>query len=303
MQQDDRIFAVVGVVVIAVVAAVAALMWIGSGITVDAPQRATVAVPAKTTPTAPLEPISPVVDAVKSPDSGDSLVRAAVVRLSAHPELASYVIHDHLLQRFVRAVDAVAGGYSPRDEIEFLRPTSAFVVRDDEGHLVIASGSFRRYDAVTDVIVSLDNDGLVALYRQLAPRLESIYREVGWATENFDTRFREAVDHLLDVETPAGQIEVEQRAIIYAFAEDRFENLSGAQKQLLRMGPANVDRVQAKLRELRGALGWPESVQETVTAELESVENQMTDPPVVADASPLRATDPEIDQTAAVAAP
>ena len=29
--------------------------------------------------------------------------------------------------------------------------------------------------------------------------MEAIYREVGWANDDFDTRLREAVDHLLEV--------------------------------------------------------------------------------------------------------
>jgi hypothetical protein len=304
MQQDDRIFAVVGAGVIAAVASVAALMWIGSGITVDAPQRATVVVPRQPAPTAPMMPSSPVVEAALSSDGDDNLVRVAVARLSSHPGLASYVIHDRLLHRFVRAVDAVAGGYSPRDEVEFLRPTSGFMVRDDGGRLVIASGSFRRYSGFVDVIESLDTDGLVALYRQLGPRLESIYREVGWATEDFDARFRAAVDHLLEVAAPSGQIDVEQRTIVYAFAEDRFENLSSAQKQLLRMGPANVERIQAKLRDLGTALGWPEPVPAIVTAELEhAVKTELTDAPVIADASPMQTTDPVAEHAVAIVGP
>jgi hypothetical protein len=45
MQQDDRIFAVVGACIVVAVALVAAIIWLGSGISVEAPQRATVGLP------------------------------------------------------------------------------------------------------------------------------------------------------------------------------------------------------------------------------------------------------------------
>jgi hypothetical protein len=290
MQQDDRIFAVVGACIVTAVALVAALIWLGSGITVDAPQRATVTVPQRSipTPVASLAVASQVREAGFSDVGDDGLFRAAVGRLSTHPELASYLVNDRLLKRFVRAVDAVAGGYSPVDEGE------------DEGRLVIASGTYRRYDVVSDVFSSLDSDGAIELYRQFRPRLEAIYREVGWANDEFDTRLREAVDHLLEVTTPSGQVEVEQRAIVYAYAEDRFENLTGAQKHFLRMGPRNVSAIQSKLRDLREAMGWPEQLPAIVTAELEQpAEAELLAAPVIADAAPVLAAEPIAESTGA----
>ena len=38
---------------------------------------------------------------------------------------------------------------------------------------------------------------------------QAIYQEVGWANDDFDTRLREAVDHLLEVEAPDGQVDVD----------------------------------------------------------------------------------------------
>jgi hypothetical protein len=175
-------------------------------------------------------------------------------------------VNDRLLRRFVGAVDAIAGGYSPRDEIEFMKPSRPFVVREDEGLLVVASSSYRRYDLAASAFASIDVEDGVELYRRFGPRLEEIYHEIAWADSGFDDRLREAVDHLLEVEVPSSQIEVEQRAIVYAYAEDGLERLSGAQKQLLRMGPGNARAVQTKLRELRTAFGWPDEVPVPVAA-------------------------------------
>ena len=102
MQQDDRIFAVVGACTVFAVALVAALMWLNSGISVDAPQRATVVVPQTVpTPEASVVPASRVVEASLSDMGEEGLFRHAVARLSTHPELASYLVHDRLLRRFV----------------------------------------------------------------------------------------------------------------------------------------------------------------------------------------------------------
>ena len=40
----------------------------------------------------------------------------------------------------------------------------------------------------------------------------------------------------------------------YVYTDQQFESLTPVQKQLLRMGPANARRVQARLREIRSAI-------------------------------------------------
>ena len=298
MQQDNRIFAAVGGWVVFAVALVAAVTWLSSGISVDAPERAKVVVPelsARVPPTS-TAPISQVVEADLSTGKDEGPVRMAVARLSSHPKFASYLVNDRLLHRFVLTVDAIAGGYSPRDEVGFLAPTRPFLVREDEGRLVISAGSYGRYQLVADVFASFDTDGAVELYRTFSPDLEAIYQEVGWASDDFDSRFREAVDHLLEVDIPSGQLEVEQRSIVYAYAEDGLERLTGAQKHMLRMGSANARTVQAKLAELRQAMGWPDRAPMIITAENE--ESPVLEPvvPKIADASATAPIDPAEDR-------
>lgn len=272
MRSDDRIFAVVALCVVLAVAMFVAIQWLGSGITIDEPQRARVEVKKIEEPRSlRLEPTPSDASAIQFEDSDlDLLVRMAAAGLSSHPEFASWLVHDRLLRRFVMAVDAVAGGYSPRDEVEFLRPQRAFMVSEHEGSLLITPSTFRRYDGVVEAFASVDVEGAAELYGQLENRLEAVYAEVGWATSDFDSRLREAVDHLLEVEVPDGPYEVEQRAIVYAFAEDELEHLSDAQRQLLRMGPSNARQVQEVLRNLRLAIGWPEAAPSVMTAELDS---------------------------------
>jgi hypothetical protein len=298
MEQDNRIFAVVGGCVVLAVALVAAIMWLSSGITVDAPQRAHVVVPelVAPTPTASTAAIPQIVEAGLATEDNDGPVRAAVARLSSHPKFASYLVNDRLLRRFVLAVDAIAGGYSPRDEVDFLEPSRPFLVREHEGQLVIAAGSYGRYHLVADVFASFDTEGAVELYRTFRPQLEAIYQEVGWASDDFDSRLREAVDHLLEVEVPSGQIEVEQRAIVYAYAEDGLERLTGAQKQMLRMGSPNATRVQTKLVELRQALGWPVPAPAIVTAENQDPSGLEPEIVTIAEASEQVPTDPAEDR-------
>ena len=59
----------------------------------------------------------------------------------------------------------------------------------------------------------------------------------------------------MKVPIPRGDVELTPAGVGYAFADERLEQLTPAQKQLLRMGPENVKKVQDKLREIAGHLG------------------------------------------------
>jgi len=45
------------------------------------------------------------------------------------------------------------------------------------------------------------------------------------------------------------------KVVSFAYEEERLEGLSEAKKQMLRMGPENVKLVQAKIVEIKVALG------------------------------------------------
>ena len=71
-----------------------------------------------------------------------------------------------------------------------------------------------------------------------------------------EDRYR--IDELLGAPVVTGDVELELKVLTYEYLDPELEDLSGAQKQLLRAGPINVARIQGKLRKLAFALGIPE---------------------------------------------
>jgi hypothetical protein len=64
-----------------------------------------------------------------------------------------------------------------------------------------------------------------------------------------------AIGVLLAVPVLDGDIALHDTIVSYEFANPDLESLSAAQRQLLRMGPANIRIVQEKLREIAKLLG------------------------------------------------
>ena len=84
------------------------------------------------------------------------------------------------------------------------------------------------------------------------------YRELGYPEGDVDAAVQRAIVHLLQTPEIAPDAPIEPSALQYKYSDPRIEGLSAAQKQLLRMGPENVRRIKAKLREIAVALGIPQ---------------------------------------------
>lgn len=236
--------------VLAVLAAAGGWWWL-RGRATPAPAIRAAAAPAAPAVAAPAAEPAVVLPGL---DASDAFLRAAVARLSSHPQFAAWLVDADLARRFVAAVVAVAEGKSPSPQVGFLRPAEPFRVRDAGGRKVVDDASFRRYDLATDVFVSIDERGAAELYRRIRPLLVEAYLEVGDPRERFEAALGRAIGHLLAVPVPAAPVEVLAASVSYTFADRELEGLSLAQKHLLRLGPDNARRVQDKLRALARAL-------------------------------------------------
>ena len=188
-------------------------------------------------------------------EGSDEAVRELVGALSADPKLASWLVNEDLVRRFVAAVHNVADGKSPRAHLEFLSPSKGFTAVERRGSTVADPGSFTRYDLVTTVFTSLDNDGVARLFAELEPLIDEAHREIAPPDTSFRTVLVRAIDRLLAVTPPSGEEALELKVLTYTYADESLEGLPEAERHLLRFGPKNAAEVQGKLRELRQALG------------------------------------------------
>ncbi|MGI9629224.1 MAG: DUF3014 domain-containing protein [Longimicrobiales bacterium] len=189
----------------------------------------------------------------------DAFTRDVVATLSAHPRLAAWLATDDLVNRFVGAVVNLAGGRSPKENVDFMAPEGAFEVRESAMGTVIAPASYRRYNTLTETLTSLDTEGGARLYYQLRPLFETSFNELGIPDWTFDDAMNQAFDNILEVPVTEGPVQVERSRTVYTYTNERLESATAAQKHLMRMGSQNAQRVQNKVRELREAIQALES--------------------------------------------
>lgn len=195
----------------------------------------------------PLEEIEPL--DVKLSES-DAIVRKLIQELSSYPALLRWLATDDIIRKFVTATDLIAKGESPRRPLNFIDITGEFRTQELDGKIYIDPAGYGRYSRVAGAIASLDAKGCATLYKQLQLPIQEAYRDMGYPEGNFDTTLKTAVSNLLNTPVINGTVYLEKDVLTYDLTDPKLEELNAAQKHFLRMGPENMQIIQAKLREI-----------------------------------------------------
>jgi hypothetical protein len=207
----------------------------------DAPQRSSEL-------EAPLPPL----------DQSDELVRQLVGRLSTQPALKAWLATGNLARTFTAAVENVSLGASPSPNLAFLKPREPYRAVQRTGangmEWIPDPASYRRYDLATEVFTSIDPQAAADVYRRLRGLMQEAFADLGYPDQSFESALETAFTTLLETPIPDTAPLLERHVGTYRYVDPRLENLSPAQKHLLRMGPDSARRVKDQLRRLADAL-------------------------------------------------
>jgi hypothetical protein len=190
-------------------------------------------------------------------DESDTLVGDLLRALSMHPRVTAWLATKGLIRNFTAVVSNIAEGMTPAALVPALRPTSRFDVIERGTAVYIDPKSYERYTGLAEAVASMDPAATARLYATLKPRIEEAYGDLGNEEPLFDRALEHAIVLLLRTPVRDGPVAVRPKGLGYAFADERLERLTAAQKQLLRTGPQNARAIQRRLREIAQALGIP----------------------------------------------
>jgi hypothetical protein len=190
-------------------------------------------------------------------DESDAVVRRIVRSLSENPSILAWLSTPGLIRNFTVVVENIADGGTPAKHLTVLRPLTPFRADEHGSRAYPRTQSYARYTTLADAIRSVDPIGAATLYTTLKPRIEEAHRELGSPDPTFDRTLERALYGILSTPALNGPIALVHKGIGYGYEDERLESLTGAQKQLLRMGPGNAEIIKAKLRDIAMVLGIP----------------------------------------------
>lgn len=248
--QDHKPIAIIAIILVAIIGG--GLWWYSRS---TVPSNASPQAVAATE--APIDtPSSPAPPSVNLPplDQMDAFLRPLLQALSNRPELANWLATDDLIRQIAMAIDQASVGASPARDFKVLAPTSPFAASGRGPRRVIDQASYRRYDGLAQTVTTIDAAKVAEIYKTIRPRLNEAFQQSGNPGGNVEVALIKTLDILIETPTVRDPIAIVESGGAWAFADEDLEALLPTQKQLLRMGPANADRVKAWLRALRDAI-------------------------------------------------
>ncbi len=184
-------------------------------------------------------------------NSSDGPIREMLKECSQHKDFGKWILTQDLVRRFVATVDNVSEGKSPAPHLEFLRPVTAFKTLRKGKTIYLDPSGFKRYNHIAEALSSLKIEQTMLLYLKIEPLLESAYKELGYPDKKFGDTLLKALSLLRHTPMPEGGLVLKEKVLVYAFADPKYEGLSEASKHLLRMGPANAEKILGRATEFK----------------------------------------------------
>ena len=161
-----------------------------------------------------------------------------------------WIDNDSLIARYAALIASVSRGELPRRQLGFLLPKGQFKVLRDGEKTFASPENYRRFDGFVDLIEQIPAGKLARLLRKIDPLVRISLRQLG-LSESPESILLGAFDRVLAAPRAPSRIELVQSTVLFEFADSTLELLPEFEKQLIRMGPRNLERLQNYIRKLK----------------------------------------------------
>ena len=183
-------------------------------------------------------------------NDSDDFVFEGLRALQNGAALIRVLADEQLIRSIVVFVDNISRGEFPQTSLPYQRIEQEMSVRNiDENLFVMEANAHDRFNQLIDTFVAVDTDQAMTLYRTLQPLFQQAYAEIGSRNVNFDDTLRSAINAVLRSPNTEGPYQLVKPSVMFLYADASIENREEMQKQLIRIGPENTEKLKAKLRQ------------------------------------------------------
>lgn len=199
---------------------------------------------------------TPVMKAPQLPslDNSDDFMRDRLLLIKHRQDIETWLNTDDLLRRTASYVDGLSRGVVLNKIFPLTAPQGTFTTHRDGEVIWLNAGNYERYNSTVATIVSLDMASIAKMFHFIRPLLESAFAEMGYRPRQMDGIILQAINNILATPIIVEPIKLTRDSVAYQFADPSLEALLPIQKQLLRTGPENTQRLQQQALVLKDAL-------------------------------------------------
>ena len=213
-------------------------------------------------------PIAPVIEVSQEPpkiepapeivlpnlNESDSFFRNRMEIMSSNSDLVRWLSVDDLLRRAASYLDGLSRGVILSKIFPLTQPTGSFTTHMVGETIWLNAGNYERYDITIEAIASIKMEALAQLFHIARPLIQTSFAEMGYNERQMEGIILQAIERVLSTPIIIEPIELTRESVLYQFADPELEALMPLQKQVLRTGPENTQKLQQQALALKNAL-------------------------------------------------
>ncbi len=158
------------------------------------------------------------------------------------------------VERGIAIVDNLRQGEVPYKLLPVGRPSKGFPFSDDGLAVTLDPSGFERYNGLANAVNRIDTQAAIGLYQQFKAPIGEAWNMLGYSDISFEQALIQALEVMMTAPDTAADARLIKREANWLYEDPELESLPALQKQLMRMGNANAEKIKDKARELRSAL-------------------------------------------------
>lgn len=187
-------------------------------------------------------------------NQSDTLLFSRLAEMELGASLLRLLAPDDVIRKFVVFVHNAAEGELPQLEYPLRTIPGTFEVNEvDDNFYELSPSNYQRYEPMITTVTEMDPNTIISLYRQMKPLFQEAYAEIGFQ-EDFDQVVLRAIDQVMGFEPDQGPYQLIKPTVQYIYADSQYESLPPVHKQLIRIGPENLQRLKQRLPAYRERL-------------------------------------------------
>lgn len=187
-------------------------------------------------------------------DDSDNFFRDLMLTDKPNKGLGVWLQADDLVRRIASYLDGLARGSMLSKIFPLNNPQGTFTTHQQDDVIWLNAGNYERYNNTLAIVMSLDMKQIAGIFHLIRPLLENAFAELGYKPRQMDGIILRSIDNILATPVIVEPLQLIRESVTYKFANPKLEALMPLQKQLLRAGPENTQRVQQQALALKKAL-------------------------------------------------
>ncbi|MDX1677687.1 DUF3014 domain-containing protein [Arsukibacterium sp.] len=203
-----------------------------------------------TEPASISEPVAEVVEPVAEPlpplEKSDPVLKQEILKLDWQPGLAGLINTEHMVRNVVVTVDNLAQRRLVAKHPVVARLDQPFMTIPGEKSQTyqIDPASYQRFEPYIRLVESVEPAEVLQVLERYQPLFEQAFSELGYPELTFKQRLQQALQQFIAIEPGNVDTTLVRKSVAYTFADPKVEALSDLEKQIIRLGPDNYQRLR-----------------------------------------------------------